>query len=130
MLYKEIDGPITDIEPDRYKAICISADFDRDYLDQWHEYRFNGDCLFDGEVIQLVIKEREYQKPTYVGIRESLYFLREICWQEEITKVALPLMGCGKNDNWVMKLNWSHIRGFVYEVFQNTDIDILVALDS
>lgn len=78
-------------------------------------------------VANLVTKERYWMKPTYDTLRESLECLRDWVvdqnrppWMDDL-KLAMPLIGCGLD-----KLEWHKVSEIVKEVFNDTDIEILV----
>lgn len=129
MFYKEKHGSMPRCnEGGRINVMCISADFSREYLEEWNNSLAKGTCLFDGYFLQLVIRERRYQKPNYEYILNALCMLRNICMDEYIYEIALPKIGFEDNPKGYMRLNWIKIRKIIRDVFQNTDIDILVYL--
>ena len=121
-----------------YLAQCISADFAlgagiaktfdkvynmrfklfRDY--DGYEYE-GGDALLVDNVFNLVTKPKCYHKPTYEPLRESLEVMKHIMELGAITKLAIPKLGCGLD-----KLDWDEVYDIICEVFEDTDVDILV----
>ncbi len=121
-----------------YLAHCISADFalgagiaktfDNVY-DMRHklfafydgyEYR-GGDALVVDNVFNLVTKSRCFKKPTYDSLRESLEAMRDVMDELFITKLAMPKVGCGLD-----RLNWDNVYDIICEVFEDTDVEILI----
>lgn len=80
-----------------------------------------GKCYPVGRVCNLVTKLRYWQKPTYESMRESLTSLKEYLLEKNITKLAMPTIGCGLD-----RLRWNKVRGIIEEVFSDTEIVIIV----
>lgn len=80
----------------------------------------NG-CVLIDRVFNLITKKRFYHKPTYESINHALDMMRLICEDNNINKIAMPLIGCGLDN-----LRWSEVSKIVQDVFQDTDIEILV----
>lgn len=84
-----------------------------------------GSCLVvdvqDRIVFNLVTKEHYYDKPTYQTIRGALLELKVDARNEGVTKLAMPLIGCGLD-----KLEWSKVSEIIKEIFDDTDIEILI----
>lgn len=87
------------------------------YLQTWT----NGDCLKEGKVFNLITKERYYSKPTLATLKNALIKMKEICLKENITKIAMPKIGCGLD-----QLNWNDVKRLLFETFEDTDIEIFV----
>lgn len=47
--------------------------------------------------------------------------MKTICQKETITKIAMPVIGCGLD-----KLSWDKVSEAIKEVFSDSDIEILV----
>lgn len=146
MIYKEevrdlFTVPITE---DYYYAHCISADFQMgagiavefqkrfdtkmllctkhpNYWNTWKAYRMIGDCILEGSVLNLITKERYFNKPTYISMQYALEKMCVLCELYDIKKVAMPLIGCGLD-----RLKWDKVSEMIQSVFKNTDIEILV----
>lgn len=140
MRYKEQKRDLFSADNDYYLAHCISADFGMgkgivvefnkrfdmknklkqlypNYLQTWT----NGDCLKEGKVFNLITKERYYNKPTLATLKNALIKMKEICLKENITKIAMPKIGCGLD-----QLNWNDVKRLLFETFEDTDIEIFV----
>ena len=144
MIYIEEKRDLFSVPEDYYLAHCISADFGMgkgiviefnkrfdmkrklqskypDYINEWHHYHYDGDCLLEGRVLNLVTKERYFHKPTYLSMRLALEEMRSIIQKNNIKKVAMPIIGCGLD-----KLEWDNVSKMVRGMFENSDIEILV----
>ena len=144
MTYKEEIRDLFSVSDDYYLAHCISADFgmgkgivvefnkrfnmknrlqvkDPDYLYRYNQHRIGGDCILEGRVLNLITKERYWMKPTIITMRLALQKMKQICLENNITKVAMPTIGAGLD-----RLAWSDVSKQINDVFGDTDVDILV----
>ena len=91
-----------------------------------------GTCKFTNATdwlgeFNLITKEKYYQKPTYETLTAALQDAKNLCIQGfkyedlEPIKIAMPCIGCGLD-----RLSWSKVRRIIEQVFQNTDIEILI----
>lgn len=140
MKYREENRDLFSVGSEYHFAHCISADFGMgkgiviefnkrfdmksklkqaypNYLQIW----INGDCIKEGKIFNLITKERYYGKPTLKTMENALIKMKEICLEENITKIAMPKIGCGLD-----QLNWMDIKQLLFEVFEDTDIEIFV----
>lgn len=121
-----------------YLAHCISADFalgagiaktfDEVYNMRFKLFREYGDYIYDGgdallidNVFNLVTKPKCYHKPRYVAVREALEMMKDIMKSNATTKLAMPRIASGLD-----RLDWDEVYDIIYEVFEDTDIDILI----
>lgn len=121
-----------------YLAHCISADFAlgagiAKAFDEVYNMRFKlfreydnytyegGDALLIDNVFNLVTKPKYYHKPRYEAVREALEAMRDIMDMNAITKLAMPLIGCGLD-----KLDWNEVYTIICEVFEDTNVRILI----
>ena len=74
-------------------------------------------------VFNLITKRKYYQKPTYDSLREALEDMKEQANNLLITKLAMPKIGCGLD-----RLEWSRVKEILEEIFEDTDIEILVCI--
>lgn len=144
MIYNEEIRDLFSVPEDYYLAHCISADFGMgkgivvefnkrfdmkrtlqikypDFINQWSHNRWTYHCLLEGRVFNLITKERYFHKPTYETLYGSLQTMRQLAMQNNITKIAMPIIGCGLD-----RLNWDVVKHYIKQVFQDTDIEILV----
>lgn len=106
----------------------VKAQLQRDYQDQDIEV---GDCLVSDTTgwraeLNLVTKEKYWQKPTYETMRmalEETKSLYEEIMSYENVKLAMPRIGCGLD-----RLQWDKVKAIIEEVFADTDVEILVCV--
>lgn len=121
-----------------YLAHCISSDFalgagiaktfDSVYnmrfklFRNYPDYKYNGgDALLIANVFNLVTKEKYWHKPTYDSLREALEIMKEQMDFVGATKLAMPKIASGLD-----RLNWSQVYDIICEVFEDTDIEIVI----
>lgn len=121
-----------------YLAHCISADFalgagiaktfNEVYNMRFKLFREYGDYIYDGgdallidNVFNLVTKPKCYHKPRYEAVREALEMMKDIMTSNATTKLAMPRIASGLD-----RLDWDEVYDIIYEVFEDTDIDILI----
>lgn len=80
-----------------------------------------GKALLVDNVFNLVTKARFFHKPTYRDLHDTLIDMKIQCEEKDITKLAMPLIGCGLD-----KLNWSMVEDVIIDVFKDSDIEILI----
>ena len=144
MTYREEVRDLFSVPDDYYLAHCISADFGMGkgivvefnkrfdmkkklqtcfdgYLEEFIENDYQSDCLMMGRVFNLITKERYWKKPTYITMQGALEMMRKLAIENNINKIAMPVIGCGLD-----RLQWNKVSEIIQEVFKNTDIEILV----
>ena len=147
MTYREVKADLFEYHYKGYcLAHCISADFKlgagiakefekryklrNDLLDwlggEWYSKIYMkgyGYAIFHDRhnVIDLVTKERYWHKPTLQSLRIAVERMRELCDYYNISKIAMPKIGCGLD-----KLNWKEVRSIIKDVFKDTNIDIVI----
>lgn len=121
-----------------YLAHCISADFalgagiaktfDEVYNMRFKLFReydnytyYGGDALLIDNVFNLVTKPRCYHKPRYTAVRQALETMRNIMDMNATTKLAIPKIASGLD-----RLDWNEIYDIICEVFENTNVEILI----
>ena len=121
-----------------YFAHCISSDFalgagiaktfDSVYnmrfklFNKYPDYEYNGgDVLLIDNVFNLVTKQKYWHKPTYESVRRALAMMRNWMNFERITKLAMPRIASGLD-----RLEWSKVYEIICEVFEDTDVAIVV----
>lgn len=121
-----------------YLAHCISADFAlgagiAKKFDEVYNMKFKlfknydgyeyecGDCLVVDNVFNLVTKPKYYHKPTYESLKEALEAMKEYVLYFDINKVAMPHIAAGLD-----RLQWDQVFETIKEVFEDTDVDILI----
>lgn len=144
MTLKEVHQDLFTVPKDYCLVHCISADFALgagiakefnkrfdmkrklqskypDYFDTFVRHRLGGGCIFEDSVLNLVTKERYFEKPSIITMRIALQNMKEICLTNGITKLAMPKIGCGLD-----RLQWSKVKQNIESIFADTDIEILV----
>lgn len=148
MQYEEKIIDLFTVDESYHLAHCISADFGMGagiavefnkrfnmknllmskYPTFLHDYDYqinvlckNGCCIKEGRVLNLVTKRCCWNKPTYESLKASLVSMKDICKSKGINKVAMPLIGCGLD-----KLEWDKVSQIIKNVFEDTDVEILV----
>lgn len=144
MILKEEKRDLFSVSEDYCFAHCISADFGmgkgivvefnkrfdmknkirklypEGYLDPVGCYEKIG-CVLIDNVLNLITKDRYWNKPTYYTLEGALYFMRELCKTYSISKVAMPKIGCGLDS-----LKWDKVREIIHKTFDGMDIEIMV----
>lgn len=94
-----------------------------DYFDIFIQHHFGGGCIYiyEDRVLNLVTKERYFEKPSIYTMKIALQCMKEICLINGITKLAMPKIGCGLD-----RLQWSKVKQTIEEMFADTDIEIRV----
>ena len=146
MVYNEKKQDLFTVDESYALAHCISADFALGagiavefknrfnmkaklrekypgYGWKWREGKVAGDCILEGRVLNLITKECYWHKPTYSTMRKALETMRHVCINNGITKIAMPVIGCGLD-----RLKWDQVSAIIKEVFANDDIEILVCI--
>lgn len=144
MIYKEEFRDLFSVPQDYYLAHCISADFGMgkgivvefnkrfnlkqklqnkypNHLSEWLLNKWSFNCILEGRVFNLITKERYFHKPTYHTLTGALIMMKDICIKNNITKVAMPVIGCGLD-----RLLWNRVSNIIKEIFEETEIEILV----
>ena len=142
MTIKEECGNMFTVPQGYYLAHCISGDYSlgagiAKQFDDVYNMRFKlhkqypipygkkcantGMALLVDNVFNLVTKDRTFQKPTYETLSDALEDMKVQCEAFDITKIAMPHIGCGLDG-----LDWYYVRNLIEEVFGDTNIDILI----
>lgn len=128
------------VEQGYYLAHCISSDFAlgagiakqfdnkynmknklRNRYDAIDKTTYIGHALLVDNVFNLVTKEKCYHKPTYDTLTASLIEMRDIMEQLDITKLAMPKIGCGLD-----RLDWDTVYDIISDIFENSDVEIII----
>ena len=137
MVIKEERMDLFTVPQGYYLAHCISADFAlgagiaKQFVDVYNmrdklkaaysDDAMVGEALLVDNVFNLVTKARAFQKPTYESLEEALIDMKLQIVELMITKLAIPMIGCGLD-----KLDWSKVRSIIEAIFEDVDIEILV----
>jgi len=139
MIYNEVHKDLFNVDKSYYLAHCIASDFAmgagiavqfqkkfslRNKLIQTgSENTFPGSCVLIGRVLNLITKSRSSGKPTYESLKSSLIKMHRLCISFNINKIAMPKIGCGLD-----RLQWGKVKEMLFEIFDDTDIEILVCV--
>lgn len=142
MIFNEAQQDLFTVPQGYYLAHCISGDYAlgagiAKKFDEVYNMRFKlhrnyaipdgakfanvGRALLVDNVFNLVTKQRCFHKPTYDSLYDTLIDMREQCEDFGITKLAMPLIGCGLD-----RLNWEQVKDVIDDVFNETNIEILI----
>ena len=142
MNFKEETRDLFAVPQGYYLAHCISGDYSlgagiaAQFVDVYNmRYKLHrnypipdgekfanvGEALLVDNVFNLVTKSRVYFKPTYDDLYDSLVDMKEQCENLDITKLAMPRIGCGLDG-----LNWDTVEKIIKEIFGNTKMEILI----
>lgn len=119
-----------------YLAHCISGDFAlgagiAKRFDEVYNMRFKlfrdfdegcvGEALLVDNVFNLVTKGKKYDDVRYDTLASTLFDMRETMACLAIDKLAMPKIGCGKDG-----LDWGLVESTIKQVFENTNVNILI----
>lgn len=142
MTISNIQLDLFEIPQGYYLAHCISGDyalgagiaktFDEVYNMRFKLHKFYpipdgerysnvGKALLVDNVFNLVTKARCFHKPTYDTLYETLCDMRNQCIDLNITKLAMPTIGCGLD-----RLDWESVQDVIEDVFGDDDIKIMI----
>lgn len=92
-------------------------------LEADRRYGHVGEALLVDNVFNLVTKPRAFMKPTYDDLADAIEDMANQMYDKEITKLAIPLLGCGLD-----RLEWDRVKEIIENEFDYTDVDILVCV--
>lgn len=142
MNFKEETRDLFTVPQGYYLAHCISGDYSlgagiaAQFVDVYNmRYKLHrnypipdgekfanvGEALLVDNVFNLVTKDRVYHKPTYDTLIETLEDMKAQCENLDINKIAMPRIGCGLDG-----LSWDMVEEIIKEVFEDTDMEILI----
>jgi len=136
MKYEEVYKDLFTVDKSYYLAHCIASDFRmgagiavlfqkkfslRNKLEKSELDKKPGSCILIENVFNLITKSRSSGKPTYNTLRSSLENMKKICDDLNVSKVAMPKIGCGLD-----RLQWTRVKEIIHEVFDKSEIEILV----
>ena len=142
MIMKEETMDLFTVPQGYYLAHCISGDYalgagiakqfvevynmrfklHKNYpIPEGEKFANVGQALLIDNVFNLVTKARVFHKPTYDSLYETLVDMKFQCESLNVAKLAIPLLGCGLD-----KLEWEKVKDVIEDVFDSTDIEILV----
>lgn len=91
-------------------------------LQLFYPNKRNKNCaLLIDNVFNLVTKKTLFDKPTYESLKTALLDMKKQCIKHNIKKIAMPHISCGMDG-----LSWKRVKPLIEEVFNDTDIEILI----
>ncbi|KAH8380470.1 hypothetical protein KR009_010924 [Drosophila setifemur] len=72
-------------------------------------------------VYNLVTKKSSWGKPTYELLHSSLTAMRQHMLTHNVSKLAMPRIGCGLDG-----LNWSKVKEMICQIFQSDCVELVV----
>lgn len=69
----------------------------------------------------MVTKKIYSFKPYYNSVEKSLKELNRLCKKHQVTKLAMPMIGCGLD-----QLDWSIVSRIIDQVFSKSNIKITI----
>lgn len=135
----EIKGSLFDAPSEFYIAHCISADFAlgagiakafRDklgmknkLLQEYQQYNVNniGKALLIDNCFNLITKELYFHKPTYNSLTSALLDMKKQCAENNITKLAMPKIGCGLD-----RLEWDKVKPIIERIFFEDSFEVRI----
>ena len=144
MKYQEIIQDLFSVPEEYHFTQCISADFAMgkgiavefnkrfavkkrlkekypEYLQFWKENQLQADCILENRVFNLITKPYWRSKPTYQTLERALQKMKKIALEQNISRIAMPLIGCGLDS-----LEWEQVSAIIQEIFSDTEFEILV----
>lgn len=144
MTIKEVKMDLFSVPQGYYLAHCITGDFSlgagvakkmdevydmkfklNEFYEQYDPYEDDyspiGKALLVDNVFNLVNKKHPDKKAKYKKLRKALEDMREQAEENYISKIAMPRIGCGHD-----KLEWEKVKAIIEEIFEDTNIEILV----
>ena len=136
MIYKEVKGNLFDAPQGYCLAHCVAGDFGmgagiatqfnekfdmRNRLVDLFGEVHSPFCIQVDNVFNLITKDVSYSKPTYDSLLQALSQMKEIMVKNGNKKLAIPQIGCGLDG-----LKWDIVRAIVKDIFQETDVEIVV----
>lgn len=144
MEYKEIEQSLFECEKSSYLyAHCISLDlalgagiakqinmrynmrsqllqFKKQYPNYFNKFSY-GFCIVSDGIANLITKDKCYEKPTLQTLEQSLISLKKYIIKHNISKLAMPKIGCGLD-----RLDWNYVSLLIKNIFEDLDIEIVI----
>jgi hypothetical protein len=137
MILKEEKRNLFTVDDKYYFAHCISSDCKMgagiavDFQNKFYlrnallnfdeDIRKHPTCILIDRVFNLITKKTYSGKPTYKSLEIALEEMGNLIDLYQIKYLAMPKIGCGLD-----RLQWGKVREIIKEVFQDTDIEILI----
>lgn len=128
--YEEVNKDMFDLPP--YYNICygipadlsLGSDTARRLDNYYHivdkipdkfDERCAGEAIWIRNLFLLMIANKKYEPITMTNLEHCIEDLAQYCINEEISYLAMPLIGCGKGN-----LDWEDVREMILRVFTET----------
>ncbi|TMW43380.1 hypothetical protein DOY81_011540 [Sarcophaga bullata] len=135
---KEINGDLFSADDSYSMAHCVAADmkmgkgiavkfrnkFGRIHILQQQNVKPGGVAFLTDKnrfIYNLVTKQNSWGKPTYQLMHSSLSSMREHMLKHNVTKLAMPKIGCGLDG-----LAWPKVKDIIKEIFYNDVVTIVI----
>ena len=79
------------------------------------------DAFEKRNIINLVTKDKYFEKPTYENLEQSLLDMKQQLIAHKIRFLVMPTIGCGLD-----KLEWKIVSQMIQRIFNDTNIDIRI----
>lgn len=80
-----------------------------------------GRALRIENVFNLVDKDKCKDRARLSDLESALFDMKRQCYNWGIKELIMPRVGCGRD-----RLKWSDVRKLIYDIFDNSDIDITI----
>ena len=136
MKYEEVHRDLFTVDESYNLVHCIASDLKMSAgiaVDMQRKFHLRGkieksgeslkhpNCIFAGEVFNLITKKKSSGKPTLESLDKAIKKMKSLIQYHEIKKIAMPKIGCGLD-----KLSWGEVRECIHSTFDSIDIEILV----
>ncbi|KAM7352761.1 terminal ADP-ribose protein glycohydrolase 3 [Cochliomyia hominivorax] len=135
---KEISGDLFSADESYSMAHCVAADlkmgkgiavkfrnkFGRVHILQQQNVKPGGVAILTDNsrfIYNLVTKQSSWGKPTYQTLHSSLSAMRDHMLKHNVTRLAMPRIGCGLDG-----LAWPKVKELIEEVFINDLVTIVI----
>lgn len=134
-MFNVIYGDLFDHVQDRTPLHCIASDHAMGAgiaVPMAEKYRLRApmdevgmlpwpSCLYIGGVLNMVTKEKSWEKPTFENFSKALSDVPKRCEYYGIEKIVMPKIGCGLDG-----LDWEKVRALVEKELEGLDILVCI----
>ena len=94
--------------------------FKKQYPNYFNKFSY-GFCIVSDGIANLITKDKCYEKPTLQTLEQSLISLKKYIIKHNISKLAMPKIGCGLD-----RLDWNDVSILIKNIFEDLDIEIVI----
>lgn len=108
----------------QHSNYCCSQNFKRVEVLLGQNQKTGGLAVLEDKnryIYYLVTKKLSNGKPTMLTLFSSLCRMREHIRKHDVSKVAMPRVGCGLD-----RLEWIYVKQMLEYVFKDVDVEIVV----